>query len=156
MDYGNCRSSRALSASEIRTVSRAAASWPQTCHKSALMRNGNSSFKAVKLWYPIELPICYEGPEGSLLQGNGTTMAMSSAVIQFACDRNLPVGHVFQLWLQWPAKLFDGTSLSFWATGTIQRSACCEVEVAVRRHEFRTRRAGASKPEIMQVRQAAG
>ncbi|HET7441422.1 MAG TPA: hypothetical protein VFJ47_08980, partial [Terriglobales bacterium] len=118
--------------------------------------NGNSSFKAVKLWYPIELPICYEGPEGSLLQGNGMTMAMSSGVIQFACDRNLPVGHVFQLWIQWPAKLFDGTSLSFWATGTIQRSARCEVEVAVKRHEFRTRRAGASKPQIMLVRQAAG
>ena len=146
----------ARSASEIRTVFRAPASWSQTCPKWAPMRNGNSSFKVVKVWYPIELPVCYEGPEGSLLQGNGMTTAMSSGVIQFACDRNLPVGHVFQLWIQWPAKLFDGTSLSFWATGTIQRSARCEVEVAVKRHEFRTRRAGASKPEIMLVRRAAG
>ena len=116
--------------------------------EEARMRNGNSSSKAVR-WFAIELPISYEGPEGSLLQGNGLTLAMSSGAIQFACDRNLPVGHVFRLWIQWPATLCDGTGLSLWATGTIQRSECCEVEVAVKRHEFRTRRAGGSKPSIM-------
>jgi len=123
--------------------------------EEARMRNGNLSHKAVQ-WFAIKLPISYEGPEGSLLQGNGLTLALSSGAIQFACDRNLPLGHVFRLWIQWPATLCDGTSLSLWATGTIQRSERCEVEVAVKRHEFRTRRAGGSKPEIMLVRRGAG
>ena len=111
------------------------------------MRNGNSSSKAVR-WFTIDLPISYKGAEGSSLQGEGRTLAMSSSTIQFACDRDLPVGHVVQLWIQWPAALCDGTSLSFWATGIVQRSASCEVEVAMMRHEFRTRRAGGSTPSI--------
>jgi hypothetical protein len=118
------------------------------------MRNGNSSSKAVK-WFAIELSIFYEGAEGSLLQGNGRTLAMRSGAIQFACDRNLPVGHIVRLWIPWPATLCDGTSLSLWATGTIQRSASCEVEVAIRRHEYRTRRAGGATPSIMLVAPSA-
>jgi hypothetical protein len=112
------------------------------------MRNGNLSSKPAK-WFAIELPISYEGAEGAVLQGNGRTLAMSSSAIQFACDRNLPLDHVVWLWIQWPATLCDGTSLSLWAAGTIQRSASCEVEVAIRRHEFRTRRAGGPAPSIM-------
>ena len=78
------------------------------------MGNGNLSSKAVQ-WFAIKLPISYEGPEGSLLQGNGRTLAMSSVAIQFACDRHLPVGQIFRLRIQWPATLCDGTSLSLWA-----------------------------------------
>ena len=118
------------------------------------MRNGNSSSKAVQ-WFPIELPISYEGVEGSLFQGNGRTLAMSTSAIQFAADRNLPMGHVVRLWIQWPAALCDGTSLSLWATGTIQQSANCEVEVAIMRHEFRIRRPGGSPPSIMLVGRSA-
>jgi hypothetical protein len=119
------------------------------------MGNGNLSSKAVQ-WFAIKLPISYEGPERSLLQGNGRTLAMSSVAIQFACDRHLPVGQIFRLRIQWPATLCDGTSLSLWATGTVQRSERCEVEVALKRHEFRTRRAAATTPEVMLVRRGAG
>ena len=114
------------------------------------MRNGNSSFKAGK-WFSIELPLSYEGAEDSLLQGNGQTLGMSSGGIQFACDRNLPVGQALRLWIQWPATLGDGNGLSLWATGTIQRSANCKVEVVLRRHEFRTRRAGGLTSSIALV-----
>jgi hypothetical protein len=105
------------------------------------MHNGNSLSKAAK-WFAIELPISYEGAEGSLLRGNGRTLAMSSSAIQFACDRNLPLGHGVRLCIQWPAALCDSTGLSLWATGTIRRSASCEVEVAIMRHEFRIRSSG--------------
>ena len=114
------------------------------------MRNGNLSSQPAR-WFAIELPICYEGAKGSLLQGNGRTLEMSSGAIRFACDRNLPVGHVVRLWIQWPAKLFDGTSLSLWATGTIQRSAGSEAEVAIGRHQFRTRRDDGSMSSILSV-----
>ena len=122
--------------------------------EEARMRNGNLSHKAVQ-WFAIKLPISYEGSEGSLLQGNGLTLAMSSSAIQFACDRNLPVGHIVRLWIQWPAALCDGTRLSLWATGIIRRSASCEVEVVIRRHEFRTRSASGSMPSILLVAHSA-
>ena len=114
------------------------------------MRNGNSSFKSAK-WFSIELPLSYEGAEDSLLPGNGQTLGMSSGGIQFACDRNLPVGQALRLWIQWPATLGDGTGLILWATGTIQGSANGKVEVVLTRHEFRTRRAGGSTPSITLV-----
>jgi len=121
---------------------------------STPIRIRNSSSKAVK-WLAIEPPISYEGAEGSLLRGNGGTLAMSSSAIQFARDRNLPVGHGVHLCIQWPAALCDGTGLSLWATGTIRRSASCEVEVAIMRHEFRTRRSGGSTPSILLVASSA-
>jgi hypothetical protein len=120
------------------------------------MRNVHSSFRAVTFWYPIELPISYEYAMGSLVQGNGRTLAMSSAAVQFACDRNLPLGQIVRLSIQWPATLCDGTRLNLWATGTIQQSASCEVEVAIRRHGFRTRSAGELRPSLMLVARSAG
>ncbi len=134
-------------ASGIRSGRRVPAAGLKHARGSTPMRNGNSSSRAVK-WFAIELPISYEGVEGSLLKGNGRTLAISSGSIQFTCYRNLPAGHVIRLWIQWPATLCDGTSLSLWATGTIQGSENCEVEVAIKRHEFRTRRAGESTPSI--------
>jgi hypothetical protein len=113
------------------------------------MRNGNSSSKAVKLWYPIKLPLSYEGEKGSSLQGDGRTLAISSAAVRFACDRSFLVGEVVRLSIQWPARLSDGASLSLWATGKIRRSGRCELEVAIERHEFRTRREGASMSSIV-------
>ena len=123
--------------------------------EEAHMRNGNFSSKAVH-WFAIELPISFESVGGSSLQGNGVTVAMSSGAIRFACRWSLPVGGVFRLSIPWPATLPDGAALSLWATGTIQQSERGEVEVAVQRHEFRTRAAGGSKPEIMPVCRAAG
>jgi hypothetical protein len=100
-------------------------------------------------WYAMKLPISYEGTKQGSLQGNGRTLAISSGAIRFACDRDLPVGMVIRLAIQWPAKLGDGTSLSLSAIGKIQRSALCEVEVAIVRYEFRTRRGKPAKALIM-------
>ena len=113
------------------------------------MRKRTSSFGAVTPWYPVELPISYEGAERGSLQGDGRTLAISSGAIRFACERDLPIGLVIRLAIQWPAKLGDGTSLSLSAIGKIQRSALCEVEVAIVRHEFRTRRGEPAKALIM-------
>ena len=106
---------------------------------SAPMRNGNSSSKAVTFWYPLNLPISYEAAKGSSLQGDGRTLAISSGAVRFVCDRNLLVGQLFRLSIQWPARLSDGTSLSLWATGKVQRCVRSEVEVDIVRHGFRTR-----------------
>lgn len=118
------------------------------------MRTRNLRSNAEEAWYPIELPISYEGAKESTLQGDGRTLAISRGGVRFACDRTLLVGQTVRLSIQWPARLYDGASLSLWVMGSVQLSASCEVEVVILRHEFRTRRADGSKPEIMLVRRA--
>lgn len=91
-------------------------------------------------WYPISLPAYYEGATQGSPQGAGRTLEMNSNAIRFACERELPVGLVVRVAVEWPVKLSDGTSLSLWAIGRILRSAEWGAEVTVDRHEFRTRR----------------
>ena len=54
-----------------------------------------------------------------------------------------------RLAIRWAASLADGASLYLSAIGKIQRSALCEVEVALVRYEFRTRRGEPAKTLIM-------
>ena len=103
------------------------------------MQKKISFLAAVTRWYPVELPIFYRDAGRGSLQGDGRTLAISSGAIRFACDRDLPVGLAIRLAIEWPVKLGDGTSLSLAAIGKIERSAICEVEVAIIRHDFRTR-----------------
>jgi hypothetical protein len=118
------------------------------------MRNGNSSSKAARFWYPIDLPLSYEGVENGSLSGNGRTLAIRSGAVRFECDRKLYVGQVLRLSIRWPVLLDDGTNLSLWAKGRVQRSTGWEVEVAIGRHEFRTRRDDAVKPMVILKAQA--
>jgi len=67
----------------------------------------------------------------------------------------VPVGHVARLWIQWPTTASDSTSLSLWATGTIQRSAKLRGGVAIMLHEFRTRRTSGSTPSSLLVARSA-
>ena len=113
------------------------------------MRKRNLSPGHATPWYPIQLPISYEGANRGSLQGEGRTLAISSGAIRFACDRDLPVGLLIRVAIPWPAKLGDGTSLSLSAMGPIQRSVECEVEVGIVRHEFRTRRVDRTNALIM-------
>jgi len=103
------------------------------------MRKRVSSLDDVLTWYPVELPISYQGLERGSVQGIGRTVEMSSNAIRFGCDRNLPVGLTVRLSIQWPAKLGDGTSLSLSAIGKIERAGFCEAEAVLIRYEFRTR-----------------
>jgi hypothetical protein len=103
------------------------------------MRKRNLSSGAATPWYPVKLPISYEISAPDTHHGSGWTLAISSGAVRFACDRDLPVGLAIRMAIKWPAKLGDGTSLSLSAIGKIQRSAVCEVEVVMIRHEFRTR-----------------
>lgn len=114
--------------------------WFQTCVVKPTDAKENFT-----LWRSTPLvshrtPISYEGRRGRL-QGDGRTLAISSGAIRFACHRDfLPVGLVNRLGIQWPVKLGDGASLNLSVIGKIRRSAFCEVEVAIVRQEFRTRR----------------
>ena len=96
-------------------------------------------------WYPIELPIRYEGPAAGSVKGCGRTLAINTRKVRFASDQDLPVGLDVLLRISWPAQRPDGTGLSLSIFGRIERSESHEVEVTVSRHEFRTRRSEPSE-----------
>lgn len=113
------------------------------------MRNGNPSSRAVTFWYPLDLPISYEGIAENSVQGDGRTLAIRSGAVRFECGRNLFVGQEVRLSIRWPVRLCDGTNLSLWARGRVLWSAGWEAEVAIGRHEFRTRRDDGAAPLVM-------
>jgi hypothetical protein len=90
-------------------------------------------------WYPIDLPVWFESRPRCGLKGCGKALAINSSTVRFASDQDLHLGLRVWLTIPWPAQLPDGTRLSLSIFGRIERSAFGEVEVAVSRHEFRTR-----------------
>jgi hypothetical protein len=86
----------------------------------------------------------YESPADSTVNGCGRTLAMTTKTVRFASDKDFRVGVDIRLSILWPARLRDGTTLNLWMFGRVERSTLGEVEVAISRHEFRTRRAAGS------------
>jgi len=133
--------------------------WQQTCvFPPRSMSNRINSREGTQgpTWYSIELPMRYEGPKNSFVQGSGRTLAMNSRMVRFTSDQDLQVGLKVWLKITWPVQLPDGACLSLAVLGKIERSAYREVEVAFFRHEFRTRRgAQLSDPVVASYPNAA-
>jgi hypothetical protein len=102
--------------------------------------------------YPLQLPVRYETQERDRIVGQGQTLAMSSDVVLFECDRNLRRDQKIRLILAWPAALPDGTELNLWILGTVTRSARDRVDVRVISYEFKTRRARSAQPVVAPAR----
>ncbi|HLK48351.1 MAG TPA: hypothetical protein VKT49_09465 [Bryobacteraceae bacterium] len=94
------------------------------------------------IFYPLEMPVQYtlENAVG----GRGRTLEMNGEIVRFECDRTLPLGRNIQLVLSWPAILQCGAGLNLWIFGETTGVLCRDIEVAVARYEFRTRRVGKS------------
>jgi hypothetical protein len=103
-------------------------------------------FHKLRIRYPIALPIRYESHADGGVSGFGRTLAITTKTVTFASDQELRVGLKIRLAILWPAKLQDGASLNLSMVGTIERCARGEIDVAVSRHEFRTR--GGGGPQI--------
>ena len=104
-----------------------------------------SGFHKLRIQYPIALPIQYESQADGGVSGFGRTLAITTKTVTFASDQDLRVGLKIRLAILWPAKLQDGTSLNLSMVGRIERCLRGEIDVAVSRHEFRTR--GGGKPQ---------
>jgi hypothetical protein len=74
------------------------------------------------------------------VEGCGQTLALRSKAVRFISDQDLRVGLKVRVIISWPARLADGVCLALLVLGRIERSAFRVVEIAVSRHEFRTRR----------------
>ena len=98
-----------------------------------------SGFHKLRIRYPIALPLRYESHADGGVTGFGRTLAIATKLVTFASDQDLRVGLKIRLAILWPAKLQDGTSLNLSMVGRIERCAQGEIDVAVSRHEFRTR-----------------
>lgn len=90
--------------------------------------------------YAIKLPVRYQMGPREPVNGHGRTLALSSTMVRFATDQHLRPGRTLNLVICWPASLPDGTGLNLWITGKVILSASWEVEVQVKKYEFRTRR----------------
>jgi hypothetical protein len=98
-----------------------------------------SGFHKLRIRYPIALPVRYESQADGGVTGFGRTLAITTKTVTFASDQELRVGLEVRLAILWPAKLQDGTTLNLSMVGRIERCARGEIDVAVSRHEFRTR-----------------
>ncbi len=73
--------------------------------------------------------------------GCGTTLDIGSGGILFTTEEKLPVGHMVELSVNWPARLDGICPLQFVATGRVVRSDGQRAAVRIERYEFKTRRA---------------
>jgi hypothetical protein len=114
-----------------------------------------SGFHKLCIRYPIALPVRYESHADGGVTGFGRTLEIATKMVTFASDQDLRVGLNVRLAILWPAKLQDGTSLNLSMVGKIERCARGEIDVAVSRHEFRTRGGNWSQtkgPEVTLIR----
>jgi hypothetical protein len=109
-----------------------------------------SGLHKLRIRYPIALPVRYESQADGGLTGFGRTLEIATKMVTFASDQDLRVGLKVRLAIHWPAKLQDGTSLNLSMVGKIERCARGEIDVAVSRHEFRTR--GGNWPQTTGLR----
>ena len=114
-----------------------------------------SGLHKLRIRYPIALPVRYESQADGGLTGFGRTLEIATKMVTFASDQDLRVGLKVRLAIHWPAKLQDGTSLNLSMVGRIERCARGEIDVAVSRHEFRTRSGDwpqTKGPEVTRIR----
>jgi hypothetical protein len=94
--------------------------------------------------FPVEVDITYQlRAKGRVVQsGPGHTVEMSSSGILINTETALPAGAQIELFVAWPAKLNHQIALNLYVRGRTLRSDGQRTAVAIRRHEFRTRRTG--------------
>jgi hypothetical protein len=92
----------------------------------------------------LEVRYSVVGHRGPVETGFGRTIDMSSSGVSFTADRPLLVGQKLDVSIDWPARLDDDVQLQVVVSGVVVRATGAVIALRIERHEFRTRRAGAS------------
>jgi hypothetical protein len=103
-------------------------------------RRGNSRF-------PLREEVKYKmlHSRSKPVTGAGKTLNIGSRGILFTTEEQLPIGHVVELSVDWPAML-DGTcALKFVAVGRVVRSERHRAAVRIDRYQFKTRGGAAAR-----------
>ncbi len=100
----------------------------------AFDRRGTSRF-------PLREEVSYRllASKGAPLCGTGKTLNIGSGGILFTTEERLPMGHMVELSVAWPARLGGTCPLKMVARGRIVRSEATKAAVRIERYEFRTR-----------------
>jgi hypothetical protein len=107
---------------------------PSTGFGTLAERRGNSRF-------PLQEEVKYRvlQSRNKPVAGAGKTLNIGSHGILFTTENQLPIGHVVELSVDWPAML-DGTcALKFVAVGRVVRSDPHRAAVRIDRYQFKTR-----------------
>jgi hypothetical protein len=97
-------------------------------------RRGNSRF-------PLREEVKYKmlHSRNKPISGGGKTLNIGSRGVLFTTEEQLPIGHLVELSVDWPARL-DGTcALKFVAVGRVIRSERNRAVVRIDRYQFKTR-----------------
>jgi len=73
-----------------------------------------------------------------LEMGRGMTCDLSTGGVAFIADQVLPCGVTIELWIEWPARLYDQHALRLIVHGRVVRSNNAITAIRTVRHEFRT------------------
>jgi hypothetical protein len=85
--------------------------------------------------FPVTLPVRYQ-IGGEL--GWGELVNISSSGALFTTERALVLGRDVELWINWPARLWEAVHLKLVAEGPIVRVEPGRAALNIVRHEFRT------------------
>jgi hypothetical protein len=97
-------------------------------------RRGNNRF-------PLQVDLRYRIVRTRLAtEGSGKTLNMASSGILFTTQEPIPVGHLIELAVSWPARLSGSCALQLVASGRVVRSDSRRAAMVIQRYEFRTRR----------------
>ena len=89
-------------------------------------------------WYPVEANLDYRIVHGgTVLEGRGTTLEVSSRGVVFKSERRIPRGLKIEAWVDWPVRLDNVIALKLHIQGTTLRSEGALAVVRILRHEFR-------------------
>lgn len=96
--------------------------------------------------FPVQQEIRYQLVQTRFAapQRVGRTLDVSSRGILFTTTEKLPVGHLVEIAMHWPAPLNGTCPLQFIASGHVVRSDGKTAAIRIQRYEFRTRSAKAS------------
>ena len=93
--------------------------------------------------FPIETSVSYRslGVQNLSKVGNGRTIDISSKIITFAPERELPNGVWLQMVVKWPCKIPGSIGMDLILYGVVTSSDPSETTMKIKRHEFRTNHA---------------
>lgn len=110
------------------------------------LSKGPDSDRRAGVRFPMDLEVRYSavGRRGPAENGTGRTIDMSRSGLSFTAGRPLQVGHKLEVSIDWPVLLDGDVQLQLVASGVVVRNDGAVIAMRIERHEFRTRRAGAS------------
>ena len=93
--------------------------------------------------FPLQLELRYSvaDPSGSIENGSGRTIDISSVGLSFTAERPLAMGQMIDLSIDWPVRLDGDVQLQLVVSGVVVRTSGTVTGLRIGRHEFRTRRA---------------